>query len=163
MARIAFMRGSPQRIHYSRRLTLAALLALLVLSAVAQVYVFHSHPIVVVLYVFTIFAGLYLGAAMVSRWAMPVRLRSSVQAALLLLAAAHVVVLLTAPFSAATPWLPMLVAAVLVLIVAMALTNCVQYAMASARSKAVAVTVAYVGVVVAFYATMLRLLAIVMS
>ena len=163
MARIAFMRGSPQRIQYSPGLLRGALLTLLALAILTQVYVFRSNLVGVSLYVFTIFVGLYLGAALLSRRTTPSRLRSSLQAALLLIAAAHAVVLLAGPMAALSAWLPLLVAAALVVIVTVALTNCVHFALGGRRAAAIGRTVVFVFAVAAFYVTMQRLVTIALA
>jgi hypothetical protein len=167
VARIAFRRGSPQRIPYSSRLTVATLLVLLALAILVQVYVFANDLVGVSLYLFSLFAGLYLGTALLSRRVPAARLRPTVQATLLLLAAAHLILLLaallTAPFAAALPWMAWLIAAALVGIVILGMTNCVQFALARSRAAAAGVTLAFVFAVAAFYATMARLVAIAMA
>jgi len=157
LLRIAFRRGSPQRIQYSGRLTAAALVGLLVLATATQRLVFRADLIDICLYLFTAAAGLYLGTALLSRKSSPGRLRATLQAAALLLAGAHLLMLLTAPASQALPWLPLALAAALGVIVTLGLSNCVQYALGRPRSTAVAATLAWVLAVVAFYATMLAL------
>jgi len=157
LLRIAFRRGSPQRIQYSGRLTAAALVGLLLLATAAQRLVFHADLIDVCLYLFTGAAGLYLGTALLSRKSSPGRLRSTLQAAALLLAMAHLLMLPAAPASAALPWLPLALAAALGVIVTLGLSNCVQYALGRPRSTAVAATLGWVLAVAAFYAVMLSL------
>jgi len=157
LLRIAFRRGSPQRIQYSGRLTTTALLGLLLLAAATQRLVFRSDLVDICLYLFTTAAGLYLGTALLSRNCSPGRVRATLQATALLLAAAHLLMLLTAPASRALPWLPPTVAAALGIILTLGLSNCVQYALGRPRAAAVAATVAWVLAMAAFYAAMLPL------
>lgn len=161
--RITFRRGSPQRIHFSPALTGWALLALVLLATAGQVLVFGGDLIDVVLYLFTWLCGLAMGIALLSRRVPRGRLRSSQQAAVLILAAAHALLLAAAPFSGTVPWLSFAVASALAVAVALGFVNSVQYALAAPRSKALALTLAFLFALAAFYATMRSLLAIALA
>lgn len=156
--RIVFRRGSPQRIHYSQRLTLWSLLALVVLAAVSQRYVFGNDAVGIILYLFTWFSGMYLAVAFASRRVPRGRLRQGLQSAVLILAAAHLVLLLAAPVARAMDFLPYLLGALVGAGALMGLANCVHFALGGSRARAVGHTLIFAFALTAFYATMHALL-----
>jgi hypothetical protein len=161
VARLSFRRGSPQRIQYSPRLTVSALLTLPLTAAAVHYLVFQGDLVLVCLYVFSILSGGYLGTALLSRRSPVLRLRTSLQAMALLLVCGHLLVLLTAPLRATPiPWLAAALAAVLVV---SGMTGCVQFAAGVSRPRASLLSAAFVCTIVAFYATMHWLLAIALA
>lgn len=158
--RITFRGGSPQRIHYSRALTLSALAALIVLAVTLQFAVVGGGTAGAVLHLFTMLCGSYLALAIMSRRVPLARLRQAFQAALLVVVCAHAAVLLAAPLIHSVGWAGYLAAALIVAAGVVGLTNCVHFALGGARSRAAAVTAGFVLAVVAFYATMTSLVAI---
>jgi hypothetical protein len=52
VARIVFLRGSPERIYYSRRLFIVSLLLAVLASAAVQLLLFDDHPVFMLLRVF---------------------------------------------------------------------------------------------------------------
>lgn len=161
--RLTFRRGSPQRIQYSPRLAVGALLLLVLLAVASQIAVFRADLIGVCLYLFTLAAGLYLGTALLSRKVPPARLRVALQAVALVLAAAHALILVSAPFSSLMPALPYAVAVIAAGLATLALVNTLQFALARQRAAALSVTLGFVFAVAAFYATMHLLLGIAMA
>lgn len=158
--RIVFRRGSPQRIHYSQRLTIWTLLALVMLAAASQLYVIGNGAVEIILYLFTLLSGMYLAVAWSSRSVPRGRLRQGLQAALLILAAAHLALLAAAPLIPLVDPLAYLMGALVGTVALMGLTNCVQFALGSSRARAAGYTLIFAFALTAFYATMLALLEI---
>lgn len=152
--RIVFKTGSPQRIQPSPKLTSGALLALVVLAVTTQLLVFRTDLIGVSLYLITLFAGLYLGTAWLSRRTPAGRLRQCLQAGALILAVGHLLLLPAAPFAAALPGLPYALAALVAALALSGLTNCVQFARAGSRVAALWTVLLFAFALVAFYVTM---------
>jgi hypothetical protein len=161
--RIAFKRGSPQRIHYSQRLTVGALLGLILIAVATQLLVFRADLIGVCLYLFAATSGLYLGVAWLSRRTSPPRLRQALQAGLLILATSHLLVLPAAPFAIRFSWLPYLAALTAAAVALSGLTGCVHFALGGSRATALSYALVFAFAVAAFYATMRWLLSIAMA
>lgn len=159
--RLVFRRGSPQRIQYSPHLTIGALLALVLLAVAVRRWVFGGDVLAVVLYLFTVLAGLYLGAALASRRIARSRSRVALQAALLVLGAAHLLVLLAAPLSGLVPVRWVALAAALAALAG--LGSCTRFALGTTGSKAYAWTLLFLFAAAGFYATMEALLAIALA
>ena len=156
--RIVFRGGSPQRVHYAPRLTVFALLALVALARASRLYVFGGGFVSVILYLFTWLSGLYLAVALASRRVPRNRLRTAVQAALLIAACAHLVLLLAAPLAESLSVLRYVLAGLAAGAVLMGFTSCTQYALGGPRARAVGYTLIFAFALTAFYATMHTLL-----
>ena len=87
--RIVFRGGSPQRLRYSDRLLVVALLLFVALAIASQRYLFGNGLVPTGLFLFVALTGLYLATALLTRRVPRARLRITLLAVVLLMAASH--------------------------------------------------------------------------
>jgi len=161
--RIVFRGGSPQRIQYSDRRLIAAILGLVVLLIAAQMAFFQATIIEIGLLLFTLLSGTYIGAALLTRRVARVKLRPTLLAVFLIFGAAQLPLLLAAPFVREAGTLRTTLASLTVLAAVVGLGNCLQFALNCSKSRAWASALVFACVLGAFYTTMVSLLFTVFS
>jgi hypothetical protein len=155
--RIVFRGGTPQRIHFSGPLMLAASIAFLVLAISSQRLLYASGMIPIGLFLFTTLTGLYIAAALLTRQVARPRLRLTLQSVMILMAFSQLLLLLAAP-AAVLPYVRTIVTFLVLVGLVLGISNCLQYATGGARSTAAAHTLLFAVGLGAFYAIMLSLL-----
>ena len=161
--RIVFRSGSPQRIQYSDRLLIVSVLSFGVLLVASQVFFYAATIVETGLILFTSMTGIYIATALLTRKASRMRIRTSLLAGFLLLAAAQAILLLIAPFADMISGLRPTVSLVLGIITLMGVTNILRYALSSSLSLAALYAVACAAGLGIFYVAMRWLLQIVFS
>lgn len=156
--RIVFRGGTPQRIQFSKQLTLWAMGTSITAGAIAGRWLLGMSVIEIGLALFTLTSSLYIGAALLTRSVPRARLRASLQTVLLLTAAGAVVLVLLIPLRfLGNPFV--MTAGILVLAGVLSGTvNAVQFARGAGRLDALIMTLAFAAVAGAFYATLRWLL-----
>ncbi|HEY5645185.1 MAG TPA: hypothetical protein VIS76_04555 [Pseudomonadales bacterium] len=158
LLRIVFRGGSPQRVPYADSLFRSALAALVIGTGAASVTFFAGSVIETGLALFTLMCGLYIGAAALTRWVPRSRLRVSLQAVLLVLAAAQLVLIVMSPLLLAVPAGKVPIAISVAAAALVGTTNTVQYALGSRRTRAALTVTAFAVGLGAFYAVLRSLL-----
>lgn len=158
LLRIVFRGGSPQRIPYGDTLFRSALAAVVIGTVAASVTFFAGSVIETGLALFTLMCGLYIGAALLTRRAPRSRLRVSLQAVLLVLAAAQLALIVMSPLLLAVPAGKLTIAISVLAAALVGTTNTVQYALGSSRARASVTVIAFAVGLGAFYAVMRNLL-----
>ena len=92
--RIVFLGGSPQRIQYSNRRMAVSILLFIALAAATQRYLFFNDFIAIGLFLFTCLTGIYIASALLTRKVTRPRLRISLLAVWMILAASQLLLLL---------------------------------------------------------------------
>lgn len=167
--RMVFRGGTPQRIQYSGKLMVTAILVFLVTAIITQRYFFERSFVEVGLALFTVLSGVYLAAALLTRKVVRAKLRASLLSLFLLLAASQIFLLLLLPLKALTSTLPALSSLPLAtgLIVLAGLlagaTNVLHFAQGGPRSNAVLLTFSFAAALGAFYSILRSLLEAVFS
>jgi len=156
--RLVFRGGSPERIPYSDRLLISALLATLVLGIVAQRWFFGNSVIGTGLAVFTLFSGVYLGAALLSRRAPRMRLRLGLQSLWLLSAAVQLLLIAAIGLLAVIPHARSGIGIAAGVLLLLGTINVVRYALGSSRWRVAAMCLAFAAVLGAFYSILSTLL-----
>ncbi|MGD8832757.1 MAG: hypothetical protein PVF57_19275 [Pseudomonadales bacterium] len=160
--RIVFRAGSPQRIQYSDRLLLTAVFVLPAAAIGALVLFFEASVLEIGLVLFTLLAGTYIGAALLTRRASRARLRTSLLSFLLILDAAGVLLIAFAP-ATHIPGARIVVAVAVAGATLLGTSNIVQFTLASGRLAAVLVTLAFAVALGAFFTVLRPLLMTVFS
>ena len=161
--RIVFRSGSPQRIQYSDRLLIVSVLSFGVLLVASQVFFYTATIVETGLVLFTSLTGIYIATALLTRKASRMRIRTSLLAGFLLLAASQLILLLFAPFADMINGLRPTVSLVLGIVILMGITNILQFALSSSRTRAALYAVACAAGLGLFYTAMRWLLQIVFS
>lgn len=159
--RIVFRGGSPQRIQYSDQRLMAAVLVATGLAAASQPLFFDSSIIETGLGLFTLLTGTYLFAALLTRKVPRGRLRQTLLAIFLILAAAQVPLIVAAPLTVTAVWVKPALLAGVALGVLVGAQRSLRFALADTGLTAWTYALLYALALVTFYATMRFLLAIV--
>ncbi|MGE0625543.1 MAG: hypothetical protein AB7I04_20725 [Pseudomonadales bacterium] len=158
LLRLVFRGGSPERIRYSDRLLLVALLGTLLTTIVSQRWFFQSSLIGTGLTLFTLYAGAYLGAAIIGRRIPRMRVRSGMQAFWLLLLGIQLLLILLIPIVQMLPQARTGVAVVAGMALIAGTTSIVHYLQRGGRLRAAVTSVAFFAVLGAFHAILSNLL-----
>lgn len=155
--RIVFRGGTPQRIHFSGPVMLSATIAFIVFAIASQRLLYASGMIPIGLFLFTSLTGLYIAAALLTRKVARAKLRLTLQAVMILLAFSQLLLLLSTP-AAEISYVQMAVTTLVLVGLLVGMSNCLQFATGSSRSRAAAQTLLFAAGLAAFYAVMLSLL-----
>lgn len=163
LIRLVFRGGSPERIRYSDRLLIVGLLGT-VLATVASEHWFFEHSLLQTgLLLFTLFTGVYLGAALLSRRVARTRLRVALQSVWLLLFAVATLLVCLTPLVRFLPDARTGIVAAAGVVVLMGMANVIQYARGTTRLRAVLTALAFVSLLGAYYTILSTLLEILFS
>ena len=160
--RITLLGGSPQRIAYSNRGMLTALLLFVVLSIAGQRLALQSGVLEIGVFLFTMLTGLYLGLALLTRLVPRVRLRVSQLAVLWILATSQLLLLLCAPLlrllTARSDWMTFALIAAVLIPVLLGINNCLRFALSTRSDRSILYTLLFAVAVSGFYVVMVSLL-----
>ena len=160
--RIVFRGGTPQRLQFSTPLMLSAFVLTLVGGIVGGRFLFGLSFVEIGLVLFTLLSGLYIGSALLTRSVPRARLRASLLTVLLLVGTAGVLFVQLIPLRAING-LVLGAGALILTAVLSGATNALHYARGGSRMNAALVTLAFAGLLGAFYATLRWLLETVFS
>jgi hypothetical protein len=160
--RIIFRGGTPQRIHPSTGLLLIAIAVFIGAAIGSHRWLFSNGVVQIGLFVFTVFSGGYIGAALLTRKVPRPRLRATIAAVMLLLAASQLFLLIVAAPVALLPDLhaPITIAAAIAAAIGLliGISNCLRFATGADRISALLTSAGFIVSLAAFYAIMISLL-----
>ncbi|MEZ5553676.1 MAG: hypothetical protein R3E82_22550 [Pseudomonadales bacterium] len=162
--RITLLGGSPQRIAFSNRSMLTALLLLVVFSIAAQRLALQSGVLQIGVFLFSLLTGLYLALALLTRRVPRQRLRVAQLAAVWILAGSQFLLLLCAPLIRLLPehsgWMQALPVSLILIPVLLGLNNCLRFALGKRSDRSILYTLLFALSVAGFYSLMVSLLGI---
>lgn len=163
LLRIVFRGGSPERIRYSDRLLAGGMVGTFLAALVTQLAFFQTSLVEAGLGLFTLFSGVYLGSALLSRRVTRIRLRIGLQSLWLVLLAVLLVLIALVPLVPFLPVLQTVATAGGAILLLMGMTSVIHYVRRGSRRRAAMVAIAFITVLGVFYSTLSALLDILFS